>query len=160
MNRSLPISFSERIASLYRRFSPSANSASDRYSYPAYHSDYGHPSSLIQIAEFSESPFDCPSRGPKRPQRSYSGSSRRTRLCLAYQLLLFGRTASGSLGFLRHGVQQNIFENGESGDSPRAIFRRTIRLSLGRLLPSRACFRFTEPQYSKDALLETFLHFS
>jgi len=61
----LHLSFNERIAVLYRRLSPSAHSAFNRYGYPVYQIEYGHPSSLIQIAEFSESPLDCPARDPK-----------------------------------------------------------------------------------------------
>lgn len=60
----LLFSFCERNTGKYRRSSHSANSASHRYSYPAYHKAIGRPSSLIQIAEFSESPFYCPLRDP------------------------------------------------------------------------------------------------
>lgn len=58
--------------------------------------------------------------------------------------------ASIILGFLRHG-QEGLNNAQDGGNSrilklfpPGALFNATcIRLSLGRLLPSRACLRFT-----------------
>ena len=59
LRRTFPFSFQKGFDCQPASLSPSANSAPNRYSYPACHLG-GHPSSLIQVAKFGESPVIVP----------------------------------------------------------------------------------------------------
>jgi len=108
--------------------------------YPMHLHD--QPSFLIQHKGFKKEARYCPSRG-LLPQRPWSGSQ-------AENIKMYRFAFSDLMGFLRHRWEtlNNICEAG-SRDSglPRCIIQYPhIRLSLGRLLPRRACLYFTEQE--------------
>ena len=105
--------------------------------YPMHLHD--HPSFLIQHKGFKREARYCPSRG-LLPQRPWSGSQ-------AENVQMYRFALSDFMGFLRHGWEPwIIYKEWEAATaaSPGALFNAPhIRLSLGRLLPSRACLCFT-----------------
>jgi len=126
----------------FRPFSHSANHSANRYVYPASHINSGRHIIPYPACGFREKPF-CPSRD-QMSQRSCTGFLAET-MSKRYSL----RSINFN-GFIRH-KKESLNDNSLNagwGDtvfaSPQASFNAThIRLFLGRLLPSRACFRFT-----------------